>query len=208
MKKSFRKTVKKLIPKFVFSLREKYEYRQWIKNGRPSPPPHIVKQNAIREYREKYGCNVLVETGTFLGDMIEAQKRFFKSLHSVELSPELFELAKKRFLKDSNVFLWQGDSGEVLRDIVVKLDEPALFWLDGHYSGDFTALGKKECPVLEELEAIFSGRNFDHIILIDDARLFTGEGDYPKIEELNALVSAKNNRYKLLVKDDIIRFSF
>ena len=36
---------------------------EWEANGRPLPPPHIVKQRAIREHAERHGTTILVETG-------------------------------------------------------------------------------------------------------------------------------------------------
>lgn len=36
------------------------------------PVVHVVKQNNIHKYREEHGFKVLVETGTFMGDMVQA----------------------------------------------------------------------------------------------------------------------------------------
>ena len=177
---------------------------RWEKEGRPAPPPHIVKQTAIAEYRKKYNVDILVETGTFLGDMVEAQKSSFKKVYSVELSEKLFKKAQKRFKNDQQVYLFQGDSSTVLNKIIPELKEPALFWLDGHYSGGITALGHKECPVPEELEAIFKSPH-QHLILIDDARLFNGTRSYPTLEEIKALMKSAGKDYSIEVIDDIIR---
>ena len=102
--------------------------------------------------------------------------------------------------------LCKGDSGKVLPDIMLKLNEPAIFWLDGHYSAGITARGDKDCPIFEELDAIFSKKNFEHILLIDDARCFIGEDDYPTIEELTNYVRSKNEKYQVDVKHDTIRY--
>lgn len=182
------------------------ELSLWHKQGCPVPPPHIVKQLAISEYRERYACSVFVETGTFRGDMVEAQKMNFSELYSVELSKEYYDKAVERFVNDSHVNVVFGDSGSVLPFIVEKLSKKTLFWLDGHYSGGKTAKGETECPIFSELEAIFSQNTLEHIILIDDARCFNGEGDYPTIAELQSFISKKNNRYTSEIKDDIIRF--
>ena len=42
----------------------------------------------------------------------------------------------------------QGDSTDVLPEVVEKMDEPTLFWLDGHYSGGITASGEQETPIV------------------------------------------------------------
>jgi hypothetical protein len=182
------------------------QIEEWQRSGCPSPPPHIVKQRIISEYQQKYGCTTLVETGTFLGDMVEAQKARFLKIISIELGVDLFEKAKKRFKHDKNVILIQGDSGKVLPKIVEGLSEPALFWLDGHYSAGITAKGDKECPIIEELDAILRGNPCNHVLLIDDARCFIGQGDYPTIERLTEFVRSKNEKYRVEVKNDIIRY--
>ena len=182
----------------------KKQLTDWEKNGRPSPPPHIVKQMAIEEYRKRYNIGTLIETGTFLGDMVEAQRDQFETIYSIELSEKLFRKAVRRFKTYSKIKILQGDSGVVLNKLVGEINTPILFWLDGHYSEGITAKGTKECPVREELEAIFK-RHLPHIILIDDARLFNGTHDYPTIDEIKQLIIKSGTHYSLIVKDDIIR---
>jgi hypothetical protein len=185
-------------------INHKEQLAEWEKNGRPLPPPHIVKQMAIEEFRGKFQINILVETGTYLGDMVEAQLTKFKKIYSIELSQKLFNRAKKRFKDQSHVTILQGDSGVVLYKLINEINEPALFWLDGHYSGGITAKAEKECPVPEELERILKS-SLSHIVLIDDARLFNGTQDYPTIEEIKNMIEKSGNSYSLEVKDDIIR---
>lgn len=177
---------------------------QWEKDGKPLPPPHILKQKVVEEYQKKFGMNILVETGTFLGDMIEGQRNNFKNIFSIELGNKLYKKAKKKFDNFSHIDILQGDSGEVLHKLVPNLKEPALFWLDGHYSGGVTALGSKECPVPEELNAIFKSE-LHHIILIDDARLFDGTHDYPTIDDIKSSIISNNKKYHTEIRDDIIR---
>ena len=179
---------------------------EWEKNGRPSPPPHIVKQMAIEEYQERFNTKILVETGTYLGDMVEAQRNRFERIYSVELSKKLFQKAAKRFKPYSHINILNGDSGIVLNKILPEMDTPALFWLDGHYSEGITARGIKECPVAEELEAILKS-DLPHIILIDDARLFNGTHDYPTPDEIKLLCKKSSRNYTLAIKDDIIRLT-
>ena len=65
-------------------------YEQWKKENEPIPPYHAVKQYVIEKYRAKYKYNTLVETGTFLGDMIESQRLFFNNVYSIELDLQLY----------------------------------------------------------------------------------------------------------------------
>jgi len=177
---------------------------EWEKNGRPSPPPHIVKQMVIEEYRKKFQTSILIETGTYLGDMVEAQRDHFEKIYSIELSEKLFSRAKKRFKAYPHIYILHGDSGIVLNKLVNEIDKPALFWLDGHYSGGITAKAEKECPVPDELNAILKS-SLHHVILIDDARLFNGTHDYPTVEEISNIIIKNEKNYFLEIKDDILR---
>jgi hypothetical protein len=180
------------------------ELRDWERQGKPAPPPHGVKQQAIAAVQGKYGYDTLVETGTYLGDMVWAQLPLFKRIYSIELGVELYQRALARFSKYPQVTLLQGDSGVVLKEIVKQLTAPAIFWLDGHYSAGITAKGEKECPIFEELNAIFASQ-VRHVLLIDDARCFNGIGDYPGIEQLSEFIVGQRPAAMVDVKDDIIR---
>lgn len=177
---------------------------EWAREGKQVPPPHEVKQEAIRRYQKEYSAKVLVETGTFRGEMVYAQRNYFDKIISIELSEELYKIVKKRLKHLQNVELLNGDSAGLLGEVVKSLDQQAIFWLDGHYSGFETAKGEVETPVNRELDAIFDSGQ-DHIILIDDARMFKGEHDYPTIQQVEAKVRSKRNNYIFKVEDDIIR---
>ena len=98
--------------------------------------------------------------------------RNFRRIYTVEVEPKLAALARDRFKRCPSVTLVEGDSATALRGICRELDAPSLFFLDGHYSGGITGMGSKECPVLEELLAIFTHTTQPFRIVIDDARLF------------------------------------
>jgi len=178
--------------------------KEWEKNGRPVPPPHVVKEKVICEYQKNSQYDIFVETGTYLGEMVKAQMDNFKEIISIELDAKLYIKAVKKFNKYGYIKILNGDSGKVLREIVPTLKENAIFWLDGHYSGGITARGDKDCPIFEELESILKSK-LNHIVLIDDARLFNGEGDYPTIKKLNDFVLSYKKKSKIEVKDDITR---
>lgn len=179
----------------------------WKLAGKPIPIPHELKQFVIKKYQSIYGCNILVETGTFRGDIVAAQRKNFKHIYSIELSEKLYAKALDRFRSFDNITILQGDSGIVLNEIVCLLTQPAIFWLDGHYSAGETAKGDKDCPIFEELDCILIKNLHKHVLLIDDARCFNGQGDYPTIENLTAYIKSKNNQYELEVKNDIIRYT-
>jgi len=180
----------------------------WTLKGKPSPPPHVIKQEAILGYADKFNINVFVETGTLYGDMIEAMRKRFDRLYSIELSKEFYLKAKDRFKNYPKIEIINGDSAKELKNLLPRLgNERALFWLDSHYSGGNTAKGEKDTPIIEELNHIFGSSEFKHVLVIDDARLFGVDPAYPTIEELKKYVFSKNNKLSFEVKDDTIRIT-
>ena len=187
------------------TLRQNKLYRRWLQAGKNFPPPHLAKQQIIREYAQRFNIPVFIETGTYLGDMVNAVKDIFDEIYSIELGMELSQQAKKRFANAKHITILQGDSGEVLKDVLAYVEKPCLFWLDSHYSAGITSKGNLTTPIQKELVHILNHPMVhSHRILIDDARSFTGEGDYPSIRFLQDLVtSAGFDNFQ--VKDDIIR---
>jgi len=185
------------------------EVRRWESKGRPSPPPHAIKQRVLREFATRYGLEILVETGTFKGDMIEAMKKDFRQLYSIELAPHFHERAMQRFVSDHHVTILKGDSGKVLETLVPKLEAPTLFWLDGHYSKGDTARGDEDTPIMEELAHIFSRPELKSVILIDDARCFMGQTEqvYPALESVREFVAKHRPDYTFEVDTDSIRLA-
>ena len=179
--------------------------RDWEQSGRPVLPPDEFKRETVKRYARKFGLDVLVETGTFQGDMIEASKSHFREIYSVELSQELHRAACRRFAGHGHVHLLQGDSAVVLRELLPELNSPPLIWLDGHYSGDGTARGESDTPVVKELEAILEQKQIDPVVLIDDARLFDGTNDYPTLESVHEMILGTRGDWVFDVRDDIIR---
>lgn len=192
---------------YRFFLKNKADFDQYMdykKNQTDLPSLHTIKQNTIRKYREKYGFKTLIETGTYLGDMVEAQRGHFDKIYSIELGKTLYENAVKRFEEFPHIVILFGDSSTVLKKLLPEIPQPTLFWLDGHYSAGITAKGEKNTPILEELEIIL-GSSLAHGILIDDARLFTGKQDYPSIDEISSFITHKDSNRTVTVADDIIK---
>lgn len=184
-------------------MKQYIKYLQWLLKGKPVPPPHLIKQKMILNALNQYKPGIMVETGTLLGDMVEAMKRRFKRVYSIEISPELARRAQQRFANDRNVEIIENDSAIALRSLVPQLTEPALFWLDGHYSGGNTGKGIKETPIMEELASIFASE-IPHIVLIDDARSFGTSQDYPSLDQLRSYVHSMRPNSEVTVKFDCI----
>ena len=198
--------LKKLIPYELLKLqRDRKALKLWYNQGRPAPPPHIIKEQTIKEYATNHNTRVLIETGTYRGDMVYALKKYFDRVISFELDPALHDEASRRFANDQNVSIVLGDSGKILRDHISSVTGPCLFWLDGHYSGGVTAKASLITPIKNELEQICEHPVAGHVILIDDARCFDGENDYPTLQEVELLIHERKPDWQFSVSDDIIR---
>lgn len=210
-----KKIVKAIFRLFPFPIRDYIQRKiflnwrkkiitEWIAKDKPIPPPHAIKQIAVEEFQIKFNYNILIETGTFQGDMVEAQRRNFEKIYSIELSEKLFNECKRKFSRFNHINLYRGDSSMVLPSLMKEIFLPAIFWLDGHYSGGITMAGEKNCPINEEINAIFSSP-LDHIILVDDAKDFIGKNDYPTIDALKESIMLFRPNYLFEIKDNIIR---
>ncbi len=162
---------------------------------------HDFKVRTIKSYAEQFKIKTFIETGTYLGDTISAVKHTFDTIYTIELNERFYRDACEKFKNYSHIQLVQGDSGKKLKEIVGKILTPSLFWLDGHYSGGETSKSDKKTPIIKELETIFSHK-LKHVILIDDARYFTGKDDYPTLAEVKKLAQSHNYNFRL--RQDII----
>ena len=176
---------------------------RWQRQGCPIPASSSVKRSILRRTAQEHNLHVLVETGTFRGDTVMALRRDFDLIVSIELSPELHANAAYRARHEHNVKLLVGDSASVLPGILATLHEPALFWLDAHYSGTGTTLGDRVTPISAELNAVLGHPVRGHVVLIDDAREFhdSTRSGYPGPEVV--VGAARQYGYKMSEKHDI-----
>lgn len=146
--------------------------------------PHILK---------KYKTDVFVETGTFDGRGVKfALDAGYKRVISIELDPDRFVQAKE-ILKGLPVELHEGDSSDVLPEILEKLEEKATIFLDAHPigAGDICKFGREKWPLLEELRMIATrSKRKDHNLLVDDRHDFglfgtTDEQVFRLIKDIN-----------------------
>lgn len=180
-------------------------YLLWIMNGRPIPLPALVKQATIKEVGQVFNLPILVETGTYYGDTVNAVRSVFREIYSIELGAELYNAARRRFSRFRHIHILHGDSQRVLPDILARISEPCLFWLDAHYSGGITAKGDLETPIMQELRIISKHNPKSNVILIDDARCFNGERGYPKFQDLKSYIEILFPAANIEVENDIVR---
>jgi hypothetical protein len=187
-------------------LRNTPEILHWLKSGCCGVAPHPIKMMVVRSYLKKFSIKDFVETGTYLGDTLGYIAECGVRCTSIELSRELYEAARKRFNGYKNVKLVHGDSGQRLPELLKGINNPVLFWLDGHYSSGITASAETHTPVSAELQSILSHPIKRHVILVDDARCFDGKNDYPHLDDL-LRVMREDGSYSAEITTDIIRLT-
>lgn len=182
--------------------------RAYEASGRTGPPPHIIKQEAVRQAARAGRIRTLVETGTLHGDMVAAMSSDFDDIYSIELSLELYLLARLRFLGRRHVHLIRGDSSDQLGLLLQRVNDRCVFWLDGHYGGGIMARGKKDVPIVEEINAILAHPVHGHVILIDDLGIFERAQDgTPSTAALEELVRDKDPSCSFVTEDNMIRIT-
>lgn len=181
--------------------------RAWKQDGWSTPVPYFVRRAMLISEGRSIGAKTLVETGTFLGDTTWSLKSHFKHLHSIEVEPGLAGFARKRFLHHPHVAIHEGDSAALLAGVCETIQTNCLFYLDGHYSGGFTGMGTKECPIIEELGAIFNHTSHPFKIIIDDARLFGSHPAYPDISVIHDFLLTQKIKTSIRIENDAIIIS-
>lgn len=172
-----------------------------------------LSDSFLIKLRDIFRVSTFIETGTFEGGTTERACKIFRTVHTIELSSDFYKINKEKFETNKNVFLYQGDSGKLLPSIINKINEKAVFWLDGHYSAGSTAKGETNTPILEELAAIKQSGLKESVILIDDIRMFdqfaknvraTCLEGYPSLQTIIDKINEININYRFLVLGDIL----
>lgn len=186
------------------SRRRERRYFEAMRRGEYALPPQTIKLAVINKNTPLPRPRVFIETGTYHGDTVEAVKRLYANVISIEVDDVLYCKACSRFAADANVRIVHGDCAGELPKILAELQEVAVFWLDGHYSGGVTGKGEIEDPILISLGQIASHPIKEHVIFIDDARTFDGCEGRPDISDVFNQIKKINSRYIIKVQNDII----
>ncbi|HSE39351.1 MAG TPA: class I SAM-dependent methyltransferase [Acidobacteriota bacterium] len=173
---------------------------------RMGPPEELVL--LIRDHS---GVSTFVETGTFYGNTAFWASTKFKKVITIERSEIVFKKATETYGHVQNIEFRQGDSVAELAQLVPTLKEPAIFWLDSHWSGGETYGKEDECPLLQELKS-FQPASCKHVLMIDDARLFSSPPPLPHRKEqwptlmqlMERLKTLYENPYVVLFEDVFI----
>lgn len=168
----------------------------------------------LAEIATVFGLTTFIETGTYLGNTSYAASKIFASVHTIELSAELYQKAVDRFQNHTGIRVYHGDSGDIFPQLLPNINGRALFWLDGHYSEGFTAKGDENTPIIKEIKAIREAGITDAVILIDDLRFFDNVWDivpgnsaargYPSVVTLCKAIHEIDKTYNFAVVGDIL----
>lgn len=158
--------------------------------------------------KEAGGIDHFVETGTYYGKTALWASNHFKYVETVEFCKDIFEATREKLKQQSNIVCYYGDSRVVLNRILTQSTDRILFWLDAHWSSGNTYGEKDQCPLLNELDTIFSD-NRNNVIMIDDARTFlcppmlpNDPKQFPTIKEL--MDAIPHNRFHTMIIEDVI----
>jgi hypothetical protein len=140
-----------------------------------------LNQDEIDEIKSRpkfQGIRYFVETGTYKGDTTILAATNYEHIYTTEIHPVLYKDAVHRMEVEGveNVTMLLGDSVELLSEIVPKVQEGAVYYLDAHLSGSDSAFnGKDQVPMIQELEVILDGDIERSVIVCDDLRLWSTE---------------------------------
>jgi hypothetical protein len=182
------------------------DYWYWKLRIHPVRSPHLLKERTVREYGAKYGLRILIETGTYYGEMVAAMKNHFEKIYSIECDPSLAREATRKFERDSRIRILEGDSARVLPGLLKSIAQPALFWLDAGYWG-WENLQRDPQRLSIEVESILAHPDKGHVILMDDARCLNGENGALTLAEFESRLRQRFSRHAVEVKHDIVRIA-
>jgi len=182
------------------------DYLYWKMRGEPIRSPHLLKQRTVVEYGRRFGARTLIETGTYIGEMVAATRRSFQRIYTIELDAPLAAAARRRFARYPHIHVVQGDSQVAIPELLKNMDEPCIFWMDAGYYGWDNFMGNPN-RLTAELEAILNHRVKGHVVLMDDARKMNGTHGAPPLALFIESVRQNHPDRQVEVQRDIIRIT-
>src|SRR5262245_2384553 len=92
----------------------------------------LAKRHLLLAKLRSCNLNVVIETGTFLGDTTHFLSARGYCVVTVEIEPRLAAWARARFDGVANVRVVEGDSEQLMPELIADLDQPSFSYLDGH----------------------------------------------------------------------------
>jgi hypothetical protein len=160
--------------------------------------------------KNAFGHAVFVETGTNQAASAAWAAQHFRHVWTIEGEARFVEAARRKLADKHNIDFILGDSRTCLRPILDDCSQPAIVWLDAHWCGTGTFGDGAECPVLDELREVNESHP-DHIVLVDDARLFIAPvpiphkpEHWPSLKELLPLLTCPSRDRYVVVHEDVV----
>jgi hypothetical protein len=175
-------------------------------------PPVKNQRDLILSSVSRHGFadrKVFIETGTALGETSRFASKHFEKVFTVEYMQDAYLHSLETFFYNDSVTYLKGDSKDVIPVINYMLDQTAVFFLDAHFSGkegeeEEMVAPSGHTPVVAELTDIVR-YPYDHVILIDDARLFGKNPHYPTLKQIEEIAAAGDfGGYVTNVEGDVI----
>lgn len=136
----------------------------------------------IQKKYPQYKCiKCFVETGTFKGNTIFHMENYFARLYTIELYNENYKEVICNSKKHKKISFYLGDSSDILPTLILKINEPSVFYLDGHFCGQNSSGG--HFPLFNEIRSIGSLRNYNDIVIIDDYGSFGNKNGHSLYKE-------------------------
>lgn len=152
------------------------------------------------ELIKKYIQPIYVETGSSSGDgILKAAEAGCTKFMGIEPNTEVFSACLRK-TAHLDFQLFEGTSERHINNVMAKIDvlnERAIFFLDAHKVG---CCKGETYPLKYELATLKKARRKDHIIMIDDVRLFGGELP-DSMEEVERMLRKINRDYNLVCED-------
>jgi hypothetical protein len=173
-----------------------------------------IDTKLLRFFQQRLQVTTFIETGTYQGGSLNIAAEIFSECHSIELSQELYEDAKRQFVGRTNIKLYQGESATTLHAASEQFaEQPVVFWLDAHWCvGENTAGQDSQSPLRDELRAI-RRLHPQSVVLIDDARLYLCPPpephrftDWPDFHDIIILLQSLSHQHRLMILNDVIIF--
>jgi hypothetical protein len=106
----------------------------------------------VLRLQDAHGLCSAIETGTCLGVTTSWLMGYFLSVHTCELHPPFFRLAKDFLIgKSGTAYVECTDSPSFIASALKEREGPWFIFLDAH---GISGSGKEACPLLDELTAI------------------------------------------------------
>lgn len=138
-----------------------------------------LKQEEIEDIKKRGSpyneIKNFVETGTYKGESTMIAAKHFSNVYTIEIFEPLYTESKEKAYNNGieNITFLLGDSLEQLQNIMPKVTDGAVFFIDAHISGgDSGWNGKIRVPLIEELDIILSYNLGPSVFIFDDLRLW------------------------------------